>query len=187
VVGIISKLWEGKGHAVLFHAWKRIQERWDKAPRPILLVVGEGPLAPSLRELVVNLNIAWTVVITGFRADVPDVTAAIDIAVLPSAFEGMGRVLLEAMAAGKPVVASNVGGIPDLVEHGRNGLLVPPNEVAPLADALELLMVDDQRRLTMAKCAASSVTRKYSAEGMVEDIHLFYEAVIRSKKDAKQA
>jgi len=187
VVGIISKLWEGKGHRVLFHAWKKIQERWDKGSQPILLVVGEGPLAGSLRDLAVKLNIAATVVFTGFRADVPDVTAAVDIAVLPSAFEGMGRVLLEAMAAGKPVVASNVGGIPDLVEHGRTGLLVPPNKVPQLADALELLLVDEQQRQTMAKCAATSIMRKYSAEGMVEDIHLFYETVARNKKDVKQA
>ncbi len=183
VVGIISKLWEGKGHHVLLEAWQKIQQKWDSNVRPRLLVAGEGPLDLSLRVLAVKLGIADNVIFTGFRRDVPDVTAAIDIAVLPSAFEGMGRVLLEAMAAAKPVVASNVGGIPDLVDHDANGLLVPPNEVAPLAAALERLLKDGHLRRAMAASAAASIAYKHSAAGMVADIHDFYEFVA-ARKDA---
>jgi glycosyltransferase involved in cell wall biosynthesis len=185
VVAIISKLWEGKGHQVLFEAWKKIQDRWRTAagPKPKLLVVGEGPLDAALRQSATALNIATSVVFTGFRSDIPDVTAAIDVAVLPSAFEGMGRVVLEALAAGKPVVASRVGGIPDLIRHGDNGFLVPPNEVSILADSIELLLRDSRLRKVMAASAASSLERKHTASAMVEDIHAFYDEVAALKTE----
>lgn len=177
VVGIISKLWDGKGHRVLFNAWQQIQQSWKEHPHPLLLVVGEGPLDVPLRQLAVELKIADTVIFTGFRTDVPAVTAAIDVAVLPSAFEGMGRVVLEAMAAGKPVVASKVGGIPDLVHDGITGFLVPPNESEPLRTAIRTLLENRELRQSMSESAASSLDLRHSSKAMVEEIHRFYDFV----------
>jgi glycosyltransferase involved in cell wall biosynthesis len=138
-------------------------------------VVGEGPLDDSLRQLAMQLDISHHVVFTGFRADIPDLTAALDLSVLPSAFEGMGRVVLEAMAAGKPMVASRVGGIPDLVDEDVNGFLVPPNDVEPLASAIERLLKDDRLRASMSAAAARSVKHEHSSDAMVEQIHAFYD------------
>jgi glycosyltransferase involved in cell wall biosynthesis len=176
VVGIISKLWEGKGHEVLFRAWKSILDDWKGTGTPVLLVVGEGPLESGLRHLARSLGIAHSIVFTSFRSDIPEITAALDIAVLPSAFEGMGRVILEAMAAAKPVVASNVGGIPDLVKEGT-GILVEPGAVEPLATAISTLLSDDRLRIEMGHEARNSLKDDYSSKTMVESIHAFYDFV----------
>jgi YD repeat-containing protein len=176
VVGIISKLWEGKGHEVLFKAWKTVLDEWKGTETPVLLVVGEGPLEKSLRDLAGSLGIANSIVFTNFRSDIPEITAALDIAVLPSAFEGMGRVILEAMAAGKPVVASNVGGIPDLVKEGT-GILVAPGAEEPLASAISTLLADDHLRMEMGQAARNSFKDDYSSRAMVESIHAFYDFV----------
>jgi glycosyltransferase involved in cell wall biosynthesis len=175
VVGIISKLWEGKGHHLLLQAWRQIQGNWRDGEQPLLAIVGEGPLEIQLRQTVRELGIANSVLFTGFRADIPEVTAAIDIAVLPSAFEGMGRVILEAMAAGKPVVASRVGGIPDLVRDGVNGILVSPNDQQSIADALLRLLTEPNLRRRFSVAAGLSIEEKHSAEYMVREIHAFYE------------
>ncbi|MBI2821675.1 MAG: glycosyltransferase family 4 protein [Acidobacteria bacterium] len=181
VVGIISKLWEGKGHDVLLNAWKRIREGGIIAPEPLLMIVGEGYLEEKLRARVEELRLEGTVIFTGFQNDIPAVTAAIDVAVLPSLFEGMGRVVLEAMAAGKPVVASNTGGIPDLVRHGENGLLVKPGDMQSLAKALGKIMADPALRARLAAGARAALRPEHSAAHMVEEIHRFYREVEKQK------
>ena len=177
VVGMISKLWEGKGHDVLLTAWKRVQERIRVLPPPLLLIVGEGPLEERLQAMTGELGLRHCVLFTGFQSDVPAVTAAVDVSVLPSLFEGMGRVVLEAMAAGKPVVASKTGGIPDLVRHGENGLLVQPGNVESLEAALVEILSKADLRARLAGGAAAAVRPEHSAAFMVEEIHAFYEKV----------
>ena len=95
-------------------------------PNAWLLVVGEGSRRPELEAQAAALGIAERVVFTGRRDDVPAVTAALDVAVLPSYREAQGLAILEAMALSRPVVATAVGGIPEMIEDGRTGLLVPP-------------------------------------------------------------
>ena len=102
-------------------------------PDATLLVVGEGSRREALEAQVAALGISRSVVFTGRRDDVPAVTAALDVAVLPSYREAQGLTILEAMALSRPVVASNVGGIPEMIEDGRTGLLVPPHDPAALA------------------------------------------------------
>jgi glycosyltransferase involved in cell wall biosynthesis len=103
------------------------------------------------------------------------VTAAIDIAVLPSLFEGMGRVVLEAMVSGKAVIASNVGGIPDLVRHGENGLLVRPGDRESLKKALVDLLSNAELRTRLGEKGFAGFRPEYRASYMVEQIHRFYE------------
>jgi len=177
VVGIISKLWQGKGHDILLRAWAPIVKNWNDGSPPVLLVTGEGPLEINLRALAEKLEISAQVIFTGFRTDIPNITAAIDVAVLPSAFEGMGRVILEAMAAGKPVVATRVGGIPDLVEDGRNGLLVPANDASNLQAALTRILKDSALRQQLGAGAAASIRTEYTASAMVDAIHDFYTTI----------
>ncbi len=186
VVGIVSKLWEGKGHHVLFRAWRTIQKNWKGSDSPLLLVVGEGPLDLELKKLAGELGIRSNVVFTGFRRDIPAITSAMDISVLPSAFEGMGRVILEAMAAGKPVVASRVGGIPDLVREGVNGLLVPPNDEEALCGALVRLLTDERQRQDLGSGARRSIEQKHSSEAMVNEIHDFYAVLMSGKFPGRQ-
>ena len=181
VVGMISKLWEGKGHHILLNAWKGVLEA-GLAPAPLLLIAGEGPLEGALKRQVSALNLQDSVLFTGFQHDVPNVTAALDVAVLPSFFEGMGRALLEAMAAGKPVVASRVGGIPNIVFHNINGLLVEPGDPVGLKTALLDVLSEPELRKRLSEGARASMRPEYSADHMVSEIHRFYDQVHGEKR-----
>jgi len=171
VIGIVSKLWEGKGHEVLIETFGEIKNEIKGA---MLIIVGEGYLENNLRDLVNRLGLTDSVLFTGFQADIPEIIASFDIAVLPSFFEGMGRVLLEAMAMEKPVVASRVGGIPDLVKDGINGFLTTPGDTKGLAEALKKLLNDKKLAISMGKEGRKRVTDKFSAETMVRSINNVY-------------
>ncbi len=113
-----------------------------RCPDAYLLIVGEGSRRDALEAQARELRIAHRVVFTGRRDDVPAVTAALDVAVLPSYREAQGLTILEAMALSRPVVASNVGGIPEMIEDGVTGLLVPPHDAAALTAAIVRLLTD---------------------------------------------
>ena len=178
VIGIVSKLWEGKGHLTLLRAFREVKREIGNAR---LVIVGEGYLLDSLREAVEGLGLADSVLFTGFQMDVSEIIATFDVAVLPSFFEGMGRVLLEAMAMEKPVVASRVGGIPDLVEDGVNGRLIPPGRVPELAGALKEILQDRALARRMGKKGRKRVTGEFSAAGMVQSIEEVYRECLTGK------
>ena len=125
IVGVVARLEPEKGHPTLLEAWPLVLRA---VPDAYLLIVGEGSRRDALEAQARELRIAHRVVFTGRRDDVPAVTAALDVAVLPSYREAQGLVILEAMALSRPVVASNVGGIPEMIEDGVTGLLVPPHD-----------------------------------------------------------
>jgi glycosyltransferase involved in cell wall biosynthesis len=175
-VGVVSKLWEGKGHEVLIDAFSLLVKT---GRRVRLLIVGEGHLEAALQARVKRMGLDHCTTFTGFRSDIPEITAILDIAVLPSFYEGMGRVILEAMAAGKPVVASRVGGIVELVEEGVTGFLVPPGDSAALADRLDRLVSDPELRERFGRLAAKRTGEHFSAAAMVRQIHEVYCAELR--------
>ena len=171
VIGFVSKLWDGKGHSTLIRAFKEVKKDVSEAR---LVIVGEGYLEYELRDLVDRLGIADSVVFTGFQYNVPEIISCFDIAVLPSFFEGMGRVLLEAMAMEKPVIASRVGGIPDLVKDGINGLLITPGNIKELANSMKKLLYDKSLAADMGKQGLKSVTNSFSSEVMLKSISDVY-------------
>jgi glycosyltransferase involved in cell wall biosynthesis len=131
----------------------------------------------KLKEQVENLGLADNVRFLGWRPDVDEIMGCFDIFVLPSLNEGMGRVLVEAMSAGLPIVASRVGGIPDLVKHGENGLLVPPADAGALERAISDLLSDKARRKHMGE-TGKRMCRPYSVEAMVEKIDNLYSRLL---------
>ncbi|HEX9780861.1 MAG TPA: glycosyltransferase [bacterium] len=167
VVGEVAKLWAGKGHDVLLRAAAALARA---VPSLRVLLVGEGSLRAELERVAEELGIRDRVVFAGFREDIPALTRAMDVAVLPSLFEGMGRAVLEAQAAGRPVVASRVGGVPELIEDGRTGLLVPPGDAGALERALEALANDAGQRARLGATAQQSVDARFSAERMVSQL-----------------
>ena len=175
VVGVVSKLWVGKGHGILLDAWRRVLDMIPDELDPLLVVVGEGPMEAKLKSRAHDLGLDGSVLFTGFLRDVPEVTAALDVAVLPSLFEGMGRVILEALAAGKPVVASRVGGIPELITHDWNGMLADPGDTEALAAMLRLVVEDSDTRKRLAGNTRPSIGPEHSSLVMVERIHAFYD------------
>jgi glycosyltransferase involved in cell wall biosynthesis len=125
---------------------------------------------------------APSVTFTGRRDDVPAVTAALDVAVLPSYREAQGLSILEAMALGRPVVASAVGGIPEMIEHGRTGLLVPARDPDALADALVRLLVDHPYADTLGKAGRDLVEERFCAELMVRTIETIYDEAVADER-----
>ena len=128
-----------------------------------------------------DLGLRDRVLFTGFQMDVSEIIGAFDVAVLPSFFEGMGRVILEAMAMAKPVVASRVGGIPDLLEDGRNGFLVQPGNVAELAAAIKKLLQDKALAEKMGREGRKMIDDKFSADIMVRSIEAVYRELLTRK------
>ncbi len=178
VVGMVSKLWEGKGHNVLIEAFKLLKERIKNAK---LVIVGEGYLYDELLRMVDTNGLRESVLFTGFQMDVSEIIATFDVAVLPSFFEGMGRVLLEAMAMEKPVVASRVGGIPDLIDQGTNGLLVRPGDARDLADALEKVLSDKELARKLGSEGRKRISDQFSANVMVQSIEKLYRELLARK------
>lgn len=150
----VGRLHEQKGVDVLLRALALLDD-----PPVDLLVVGDGPRAGQLRDLAARLGVAGRVHMCGFvpHEEIPGVLGAGDPLVLPSRYEELGTVLLEAMHCGNPVVATRVGGIPGLVEDGVTGLLVPPGRPEPLAAAVRRLLGDPARAKEMAAAARKRV------------------------------
>ncbi|MBN2059672.1 MAG: glycosyltransferase family 4 protein [Deltaproteobacteria bacterium] len=178
VIGIVSKLWEGKGHSVLLNAVKELKQ---DIPDVKLVIVGEGDILNSLEKEAERLGLKDSVVFTGFQMNVSELIATFDVAVLPSFFEGMGRVILEAMAMEKPVVASRVGGIPDLVEPGKNGILTTPGNVLELSGALKKILQDKNLALKMGLEGRKRIRSEFSSEVMVKSINKIYQECLKKK------
>jgi len=178
VIGIVSKLWDGKGHELLIRAFQGVKEEINEA---VLVIVGEGYLHRELSHLVQRLGLNGAVIFTGFQMDVSRVIATFDVAVLPSLFEGMGRVLLEAMAMEKPVVASRVGGIPDIVHDGVNGILVSPGNVQELKANLIKTLRNPGMAREMGKRGRRRINDEFSADTMVKSIGRVYRELLDQK------
>jgi glycosyltransferase involved in cell wall biosynthesis len=174
VIGLVGRLdhW-GKGHKELFTAMARIRERY-----PVhALIVGGGRREAEVRQLAENLGLADAVLFLGQRQDVPDLLNAMDVFVLPSYSEGVSLALLEAMAAGRPVIASAVGGLPEVVTDGDTGLLIPPRDADALAGALERLLGDPAWAQQLGASARDHVREHYSLERLGREINEIYAAL----------
>lgn len=172
IVGVVARLEPEKGHPTLIEAWPLVLRR---VPHAYLLIIGEGSRRAALEQLVADLRVAHRVVFTGRRDDVPAVTAALDVAVLPSYREAQGLSLLEAMALQRPVVASSVGGIPEVIDHGRTGLLVPPRDAPALARAIAKLLCDHPYADTLGRAGHDEVRRRFCLEIMVSRVGAIYD------------
>ena len=184
LVGIVARLEPEKGHPTLLEAWPRVLRA---VPDAYLLIVGEGSRREALEAQARELRIAHRVVFTGRRDDVPAVTAALDVAVLPSYREAQGLSVLEAMALSRPVVASNVGGIPEMIEDGVTGLLVPPHDAETLAGAITRLLRDHPYADTLARAGHDLVHDRFCIELMVEAIQTIYEEGARATRPTEVA
>jgi len=177
IVGVVGRLEEEKGHPTLLAAWPIVLR---SCPDAYLLIVGEGSRRDDLAGIAADLKIAHRVVFTGRREDVPAITAALDVAVLPSYREAQGLTLLEAMALSRPVVASNVGGIPETIEDGVTGLLVPPHDPPALAAAIVSLLTNHSLADMLARAGHDLVQRRFCLEQMVSAVEEIYDAGART-------
>lgn len=175
VIGSVGWLTEVKGHRYLIEAFARLK---PVHPNLHLVIVGSGGLREAYLALADRAGGAEALHLLGERQDVPDCLAGMDLFVLPSLNEGMGRVLIEAMAAGLPVVASRVGGVPAIVEDRRTGLLVPAGDAVALASALEELVQNPVWAQALGAAASRSIDERFGADAMVRAIESVYDRAL---------
>lgn len=175
IIGTVGRLIGVKGHKYFIQAAYEILKRIQNYMGIKFIIVGDGPLMTYLKREANLLGISGSVIFTGWRADVPAVMSAFDISVLPSLNEGMGKVLVEAMLLKKPIIASNVGGIPDLIRNGENGILIPPASPDKLAEAIIDLIKSEDKRNRMGE-RGRFIAESYSEKAMVEEIENLYES-----------
>ena len=177
IVGVVGRLELEKGHPTLLEAWPLVLEA---CPSAYLLIVGEGSRLDALHEIAREQGIEHHVVFTGRRDDIPAVTAAFDVAVLPSYREAQGLTILEAMALSRPVVASRVGGIPEMIEDGVTGLLVPPQDPPALAAAIVRLLSDHPLADMLGRAGHDLVHDRFCVQLMVNAVQALYDEGARA-------
>jgi glycosyltransferase involved in cell wall biosynthesis len=181
VVGLISRLDPLKGQEVLIEAAREVV---PKFPRVRFLIVGEAKrkmpgYLQQLKFLVKMAHLEPYFVFTGYRSSIMELMAALDISVLPSLSEGFGRINLEAMVLKKPVISSNIGGIPEVVEDGVSGFLVPPNDSHGLAQKIMELLEDGAKRKRMGESGYQRVTKMFDLDQQVRKVEQLYEQLLR--------
>jgi glycosyltransferase involved in cell wall biosynthesis len=178
LVGVVARLEQEKGHTHLIAAMPEIVAR---APRTWLAIVGDGSLRDALEAQARTLpSVARDrIVFTGRRDDIAALTTELDVAVLPSLREAQGISILEAMARRKPVVASAVGGIPEVLTDGVDGLLVPPSDPSALARAIVRLARSPSLREAMGEAGYATVRDRFSIDAHVRRIEAVYDEELR--------
>lgn len=177
IVGTAGRLVPVKGPEFLIKAAKYVISKY---PDAFFIFTGDGYLKQYLEKKASNLGLRENIIFMGWRDDAAKILSLYDVFVLPSLNEGMGRVLVEAMALGKPIVASNIGGIPDLVIHGKNGFLVPPKNPKELAKYIQVLLEDKDKREKMG-LAGKEMAYNFTSERMVEKIANLYKKLLTQK------
>ena len=175
VVGSVGRFVPYKGYVYLLEAARLVR---DVKPAVHWVVVGDGELRGELESKRRALSLESQVRFTGWREDVADVLALCNLFVLPSLVEHFGRVLIEAMAMGKAVVATDAGGVPEIVIHGETGLLVPPAQPKDLAEGVVMLLEDAPRTLRLGMAGRRRAETTFSLSRHVEAIERLYQEVL---------
>jgi glycosyltransferase involved in cell wall biosynthesis len=178
LVAVFSRLNRFKGVEYFLEA---ANELTGKFPDVYFLVVGDGANKEELVEYACHLGLRQRIVFTGFRSDVPDLLSEVAISVLPSLSEGTSNTLLESMAAGIPVIATRVGGNPEVIEDGVSGLLVPIRDSVALAAAASRLLEDEDLALALGLAGKCRVSELFSLEGSVHQTEHLYQRLVEAK------
>jgi L-malate glycosyltransferase len=182
VIGNVAALVPHKGQKHLIEAAALVVRQ---VPDARVVIAGEGELRTSLEHQIKHLGLEKHVILAGFRPDVLSLHKAFDVFVMSSVTEGLGTSILDAMACGRPVVATRAGGIPEVVKDGDTGILVPPRDHEAMAAALVRLLKDPALRTRMGAAGLSLAHARFSAERMVQETVRVYERVARQQRVAR--
>jgi glycosyltransferase involved in cell wall biosynthesis len=171
VAGTVGRLDPVKDQIGVLEAFACLRDKW---PRALLVIVGDGPCRGALEARSRRPDLVGRVRLLGERADVPDILRAIDIYMLPSIAEGISNTVLEAMASGLPVIATAVGGNPELVDDGVTGTLVPVGDRPALAGALAAYLGDPHLRMVHGKAGRARAATEFSLERMAQRYRALY-------------
>jgi len=183
VVGFVGRLVPGKGADVLLRAAPRVLSRY---PNSRFMLVGDGPARQELESLASQLGVTDRVLFAGVREDMPQVYGSFDLLVLPSLCEAMPMCVLEAMAAGKPVIATRVGAVPKLIEDDKTGMLIEPGDVAGLSAAILKLLEAPERAQRLGKNGQARATEQFSADAMAREYAHLYAEVTKNGDGRKK-
>lgn len=177
-IGTVGNLRPVKNQVLMLRACRKLCQNYENVR---VIIAGTGPLQDELSHYTKELGIQHKVQFLGARTDIPDVLNAMDVFVLPSLSEGMPNAVLEAMACGLPVVATRVGGLPEVVEDGETGILTPSQDEAFLESALFNLLHDDTKRQMLGEKGRKRVLEHFSLDKMVEEYQNLYHALVEGR------
>jgi glycosyltransferase involved in cell wall biosynthesis len=176
VLVVIARLTEQKGHRYLLQAFPDLLKTW---PQLCCVFVGDGELHETLHRMAIDLGVERACRFLGARDDIADILAAADLFVLPSLSEGFPFVLLEALAMGRPVIASRVNGVSELIEDHKTGLLVPPRDPQALGAAIREMLSDPTAALKMGAVGRAVVRERFTVNRMVADTTAIFDAAMQ--------
>ena len=175
LIGTVAILRAKKGHAEILDAAPEVLKRF---PNAHFLFAGDGPQTENLKSRIVADGLTGHVHMLGLRRDVTNVLASLDVFVLPTHQEALGTAFIEAAALGVPAIGTNIDGVPEIVQDGSTGLLVPPHDGKALGEAIISLLADPARRATMRQTASEFVRRQFSREKMAEGMEALYQRLL---------
>ena len=175
----VGRLHKQKGHCYLIQAVSKVRKEFPKVK---LLVIGEGEEENNLKKLVKSLDLMNEVIFAGLSSDMERILPMAELFILPSLWEGLPNALLEAMAAGKPVVATKVGGIPEIVVHGETGVLIPPRDTDALAIAIIDLLQNRLKAKDMGEAGRIRAGKRFSIYKMIEKTENLYQELLKEKQ-----
>ena len=184
LIGIIARLAPEKGHEYFIKAASEVLKR---LPEVRFLVVGDGVLRPRLEKLAMSLGIEREVVFAKPRTDITNIYSAIDILVHPSSWESLCNVILEAMIMSKPIIATNCSAIPEVIEDGIDGILVPPKNSSKIADSIFYLLKNKDISKKMGQAARKKAELFFNVENQVNKIEQIYHFAIQKKRMLKSS
>ncbi|MGO4381853.1 TIGR03088 family PEP-CTERM/XrtA system glycosyltransferase [Pseudoduganella sp. RAF53_2] len=188
VIGAVGRIQDVKDHATLLDAFIQLRERQPALrPRLRLAIVGDGPLLEKMRARAADAGVADVVWLPGARTDVPDILRSFDVFAMSSIAEGTPGSALEAMASSLPVVGTRVGGIPEVIDDGVTGILVPPSNPAAMAAALEQYVTAPALAQAHGQAGRERVHRKYSMAAMVAAYQGMYDTLCERKIKTRRA
>lgn len=174
IVGTVGRMVPRKGHRDLLDAWEIVLETHPDAH---LLLVGDGPEMGNLKARAEAAGIAGSVSFPGIRTETPELLALMDVFAFPSHWEGLPGALIEAMAAGVPIVATDVAGNEELIEDGKTGLLVPGEHPPSLARSIGALLYDPDRAAELGRAAREEAHRRFTTDRLIADMEALYAEV----------
>jgi glycosyltransferase involved in cell wall biosynthesis len=177
LVGAIGRIVWQKGFEYLVKAIPRVINTFPSAR---FVIVGDGPLKKDLELKSIELGVKDKIIFTGFRNDIKEILASMDMLIIPSLREGSPMITLEAMAMAKPIIASDIDGIKEQLEHRKNGLLIPPENPDALAESILFLLKNKETALTLGQAAKKRVEEEFTIERTVKETILLYKELLMS-------
>lgn len=180
LIGVVGRLSPEKNIPGFLEVARKLSGKYERFR---FVIVGDGPERNCLEGLTMKLELSGKVQFTGFLTDMEEVYAALDMLVISSSMEGIPLTALEAMRHGIPVVSTRVGGVPEVIDHEVNGLIVDAGDMDALSRAIETLVIDNDKYMTISRNAREKIRREFNSSSWINKIQESYESVLRKRRE----